>query len=801
MPLFLRQLAIVLFLIHGGPIGWANSDCKEKLSQLFENSGVENKEFWDDWSAPSKGSTKFPRRLIETETPPARGSKDEVSKLKDFLAQPLESPEVIPQSASQKLLQEASQLLPSDVNRAFSDWLLGQFSEDAIVNFEDHFLGRQRFAYPEGPTRYQKNGERPFDGYIAARKALSGMKLDEMDLSQIKQLHRILMSRESAREDSGKIFQTDRTPARNSGALKDSELGEIRNQPVGFEVAGQHLPEGYSPISKTVNRLLQINPYLDKTRDGFLAYAPLAKWRSFDNRKPLSTDLIRKIQKIETEKGHEALKNKIDPEVQEAQHDFLVELTHRAWENAKRDIQSATTQGELMDAVGKFQRDFVSIHPFFDGNGRMARLLTEKLLEERGLPPPLYTHWGEDLTLTRKEHSDYLGRAVMLSKEFHNQLSNNLKSGKTHETILNPALSFRAQELSGDPSVPFDSTAFLSWIENHREDFSSFQDAASQFLKETAPPKESLTLKQMKTAEKVLGDSFNHFSPDEFFLWRKEQTDLPKSLKLQLDLYRKFLSDHIYDDKSGAIRLASPEFQDSFGKISASREQFEKKLGSFYSQQRVFRGVPTNQYLSDGELAQLFAIPTPMAMGNGVPYRNTAETVPPVFQQFNSELLRGGKFLRQQIIHHKDGTDEGYFMSGMVSFSEKEGVGRTWQHHMGAPMGLLFTANKRNVGVINTAKYNNRFERLGMPGEYEDALIGGTDPESIQEIELHHRTRANDQVVRRKKVARRTDYNTIEITETVMTPNSGVHTLPSTWWQIQPDGSLKQLPNSPIASR
>ncbi|HVK60857.1 MAG TPA: Fic family protein [Bdellovibrionales bacterium] len=46
----------------------------------------------------------------------------------------------------------------------------------------------------------------------------------------------------------------------------------------------------------------------------------------------------------------------------------------------------------------EFQRAFVSIHPFVDGNGRVSRLLMDRILLEYGLPPALLLKHDMDLT-------------------------------------------------------------------------------------------------------------------------------------------------------------------------------------------------------------------------------------------------------------------------------------------------------------------------------------------------------------------------------------------------------------------
>jgi prophage maintenance system killer protein len=61
---------------------------------------------------------------------------------------------------------------------------------------------------------------------------------------------------------------------------------------------------------------------------------------------------------------------------------------------------------ETMDPVelaARFQHAFVSIHPFVDGNGRTSRLIMDRILAERGLPPALLLDSTADLYQTPED--------------------------------------------------------------------------------------------------------------------------------------------------------------------------------------------------------------------------------------------------------------------------------------------------------------------------------------------------------------------------------------------------------------
>ena len=734
----------------------------------------------------------LPRRDPSRAEPPFRGSREEAKTIAEFLESPIGEKTSVP-----ALLKLSSKHLSSERARAFSDWLLGQFAEDAILNFEDHFLGRQRTEYPEGPKRYNKNGERPFDGYLAARNTLASLPLESINIQSIKELHKQIMSRDSIRGDKGKVFQADGRPARNSQGLKDSELGVIRDENVGFEIEGKHLPQGVSAIGKTVTHLMHLNPFLEKTREGFISYAPLSHWYEIDSRKPLSTGLIKKIQALEKKYGENGLAQRDLPDVKAVQQEMLEELAARTWEEAKKDVKNAQNKKEVLAAIARFQREFASIHPFIDGNGRMARLLTEKLLESRDLPSPLYLYWGEDLALNPTESESHLAQSVQLSQEFQSSLQRSLSSGQGFEEVLNPVLAIRAKELLGDPTGSFDSNAFLKWCQENRHNLTSFKDAVFGFSnnhKRNQKLEDEFTPEVLEKAKKVMASKASYFDPEEFRLWRREHSQPGRKLEEEVRDYANWVHDLVYEDNTGAVRLASPNFQQTFGKLSQTQEEYDEKIKSFYSNDKIYRGVPSDKYLSDGELAQLFVHQSGLTIGNGVSPREAPESALPAFQQFNAGLLRDDAHLRKQVINHKNGLTDDYHMSGMVSFSEEKRVATHWCWDPVQPYGFIFTARKRLVGVVNTAKHTNRLEQLGILNEYEEAMVGGADPESIMTAEMiQHNPDMTQEVPRRTKRATRISFDKIQIAETTFDemdrPKLGNRTL----WQILQDGSVRQI--------
>jgi hypothetical protein len=65
--------------------------------------------------------------------------------------------------------------------------------------------------------------------------------------------------------------------------------------------------------------------------------------------------------------------------------------------NYNPKIQKAKTVDEIINVAADFQRDYVSIHPFRDGNGRTSRLMMDYILMSKGLPSSQLDNTNLDL--------------------------------------------------------------------------------------------------------------------------------------------------------------------------------------------------------------------------------------------------------------------------------------------------------------------------------------------------------------------------------------------------------------------
>ena len=72
------------------------------------------------------------------------------------------------------------------------------------------------------------------------------------------------------------------------------------------------------------------------------------------------------------------------------------------------NLQNVRTQTDAVKVYSKLHTLFVSIHPFFDGNGRMARLVSNIPVLRRGFPP---------IVIDCQRRKEYIGLLAQIQKE------------------------------------------------------------------------------------------------------------------------------------------------------------------------------------------------------------------------------------------------------------------------------------------------------------------------------------------------------------------------------------------------
>ena len=98
-------------------------------------------------------------------------------------------------------------------------------------------------------------------------------------------------------------------------------------------------------------------------------------------------------------------------------HGRLVDKYIRVWMKRLKNAFDLVEEGRALpvEIALIFQREFIAIHPFSDGNGRTSRFLQDLILKKYGLPPIPSGYLTNEFRTFKK---DYIERGYLaLEKE------------------------------------------------------------------------------------------------------------------------------------------------------------------------------------------------------------------------------------------------------------------------------------------------------------------------------------------------------------------------------------------------
>ncbi|MEK6705078.1 MAG: Fic family protein [Bdellovibrionota bacterium] len=662
-----------------------------------------------------------------------------------------------------KVLEVAKAQLREKDYRAFEEFYLSHFFFDRNEIVQSRFqIGRSGLSVPE---IFNKKGEYPFDGYLEARRFLFDRPADQLGLDDIRAVHRKLLSKDSIMPEHrrGKWEILKNKPANSEGA-SDAILGEIRNVRIGYNDSGKSAAahaikttDGQELTSAKI-AYAEINDeytmLLKEDSQNFVEYTPLSKWRRYEN--DLPADLRKRLQKLQ--EMDTPLNTNNGAEVNAIRKEVLTVLTQKSLTRAQESLRQATNVEQQLNAIADFYQEFMSIHPFQNGNGRAGRLLVERMLESVGLPPPIWSSFGQDVVLRPSDMRLLLKDSVRLSQQYHADL----------KTILENGLDYRITP-----------TVFL-------------------------------TPEQLA----VLGAKKQKVVPEIFMVWlnyASKRKGPPKNIAEAIKEYTAWLDTLSYGKTTGSgIRLAPPSFIKTFGSLSESAEAFNFKIGTFYKQNRISRGLGLRQSPSDADIVSQFARMDGSMVGMGV--SSDLSSVRGSLEKFNLTMLSDPKGFERKVYDHVE-ANKGYWDSGFISYTSDPGVSSDFKN--GFMMGKEFRKNMkaqfeievldRKVAAINNNKNTRQLSAQGYSDERETILAGGTDPESVAKVTVTdinvdpkkigyfqgkwNQLERGQYRITRKRIAERISYNQIQLKEFDV-QNKVVRT---SVYQISPDGSVTKI--------
>lgn len=77
--------------------------------------------------------------------------------------------------------------------------------------------------------------------------------------------------------------------------------------------------------------------------------------------------------------------------------------------------QEGQIREDFLLTMARFQRQFIGVHPFADGNGRVSRNIISFYIQSLGLPAPILANMDEDMYLSESEWAKAIGKGILRS--------------------------------------------------------------------------------------------------------------------------------------------------------------------------------------------------------------------------------------------------------------------------------------------------------------------------------------------------------------------------------------------------
>jgi hypothetical protein len=578
-------------------------------------------------------------------------------------------------------------------------------------------LNRQILKLEESPIHLLYDWG--FDNYKKAIELISNEK-PAYDINLIQKLHIILMAK-----NVGNIKETE-----NIGNFrKDVLFGNIQSSRAITE-------KQYNELS---NNLYLSTNFLGESKNG--RYLGTYSYLPTDNLKPvlkerlkiIAPDLLKKIQRYNVDETGN---------IKELRSALIVTLVEDllSWFVKQKDdlgeINSPLKFRQFIHIVATFQKSFISIHPFPDGNGRISRLLAFYYpFIEKGLPPPRFLDTDGDLYTSIEEWEELIIKGCRNTQNLYESMSFRLKNGLPIESTPELLLPIISENLKISLKVqkPFNV------VKENREITVDSQEIAEYFII------------RFKDDPKIL-DRFAH-APSEVYD------------ELIRDFEKYFLKSNIdYNhEKKGlenlSLHFADIDFKTKFADRSFSnKKKWNFKMNRWYQDEIVWRGLSRRyEEISEKEILRMFTSLNSQFVSNRILGQlHTLRTQDDIkkmaivdFEHFNYDLAINGGIERMAKDHSESGPL--YSTSYGYSTSKKREVGKAFamgamvvapygkhqkfQHLLKSRVLVGMKRANKDVDLSRLKQLRPDFS-YKYPRQQEVMGIGAADPDSIMLVQL-----------------------------------------------------------------
>jgi hypothetical protein len=251
---------------------------------------------------------------------------------------------------------------------------------------------------------------------------------------------------------------------------------------------------------------------------------------------------------------------------------WLQRHLYTAYLNLKTNLNTAKTNMDVISFAVLFYRDFISIHPFFNGNGRLAKLILKKILNDFNLPAPIIYPSGVDVTLKVNDLTTVIADSIALSMQFQKDLiyllRNNLPYSYSYINFLAPG--FFPKFIKPEDIV---IAEFMSWV--------MMSDDLKKVANNSIAPKYVISkfVDKYKKNKNNFHDWFVSTGLDNYKIMELASR-INKFYLQELDIYNKFLNIKEFNDFD-----VFPFYHNSF----INSQKYESMSKHFFNDYRALK--------------------------------------------------------------------------------------------------------------------------------------------------------------------------------------------------------------------
>jgi hypothetical protein len=347
------------------------------------------------------------------------------------------------------------------------------------------FLGNRPLSQTQFQNLYDSPSEPAFSSYRQARAYLSRLP-EPLSFESVRRLHMVAVPWEnSSGLGPGTIRQKFVYGPEFEHGLHPLQIKAINENPYLYFMEGTSI---YADVPQGVDQAAngeRIRGAIVYPRPRDIKHATLMRLQASN------PQLVQKVLKYQAEHGSE-FSNQSEALTQELVAALLKERID-TFEKEAAALGELTTSAKIeryIQLIARFQKDYVSIHPFPDGNGRTSRLLLNYLAERAGLPAPRLAYPNEDLFWTTAMWEQQVREGILASLRLKQDF---LKRMQSRQPVEKSVALFAPVLPEGDLQ------AYESYVRNR---FQSEFSIKQELLRDPVG-----TIRKLKTDYKIPGHS------------------------------------------------------------------------------------------------------------------------------------------------------------------------------------------------------------------------------------------------------------------------------------------------------